>query len=117
MRLFGDLAKVLKTKDAGVMLVGENEVQGVSADNGGRVDLDVLRYRIVNEHLLARPFIYAHRAWASAAQCEGIVASFTLIRPLDCELGVGFFNDLNWFYHFFLAKDRSVLWKYLPICN
>lgn len=67
MRLFGDLAKVLKTEDTGVVLIREDEVQRVSADDGGRVDLDVLRYRIVNEHLFARPFIDAHRTRASAA--------------------------------------------------
>ena len=67
MRLFGDLAKVLKTEDTGVVLIREDEVQRVSADDGGRVDLDILGDGVVNEHLFARPFIDAHRTWTSAA--------------------------------------------------
>lgn len=67
MSLGRDLAQVLKTEDPGVMLVGEDEIQSVSADDRRRVYLDILGDRVVNEHLLARPFVYAHRTWASAA--------------------------------------------------
>ena len=64
MRLFGDLSEVLEAEDAGVVLIGKYEVQSVSADDSGRCYLDIFRYRTVNEHLLAGPFIYAHRARA-----------------------------------------------------
>jgi hypothetical protein len=56
--------QVFEAKNTRIMAIGEMKIQGVSADYGNMVKLQIGGHAIFVQDLFTGPLIYARRTWA-----------------------------------------------------
>ena len=69
--------------DPGFVAVGKVKVEGVAADDGDVIEMDIVGDGGVVEYLLAGPFVDAGGARAGTAEIDGAVLCLFVVRPGD----------------------------------
>jgi len=70
------------------------KVESIAADDRDMAERNVIGNAVISQSLFARPFVDAACARATPPQLRGAVARFGIVRPLDRDLTVGFFDYL-----------------------
>lgn len=92
-------SQVFKAEDAGIVAIGEMEVQSISPDDRNVAEGKIIRDLIGVERFCSRPLIHTAGAWAAPTQLGGAVSCFFTVRPPDRDLGSALFDYLCRFDH------------------